>query len=63
MLGRIYSIALSAITAEAIVNGFGQLAFLNAVVFFASTGALLTAVAGVLISTWFVPSKIDFWLR
>ena len=63
MLGRIYSIALSAITAEAIVNGFGQLAFLNAVVFFASAGALVTAVVGVLVSTWLVPSRTNFWLR
>jgi signal transduction histidine kinase len=63
MLGRIYSIALSAITAEAIVNGFGQLAFLNSSVFFVSAGALVTAVFGVLVSTWLVPSKTNFWLR
>ncbi len=63
MLGRIYSIALSAITAEAIVNGFGQLAFLNPIVFFVSAGALVTAVVGVLVSTWFVPSRTNFWLR
>jgi signal transduction histidine kinase len=63
MLGRIYSIALSAITAEAIVNGFGQLAFLNSSVFFVSAGALVAAVFGVLVSTWLVPSKTNFWLR
>jgi signal transduction histidine kinase len=63
MLGRIYSVALSAITAEAIVNGFGQLAFLNSSVFFVSAGALVTAVFGVLVSTWLVPSKTNFWLR
>ena len=63
MLGRIYSIALSAITAEAIVNGFGQLAFLNSSVFFVSAGALVTAVFGALVSTWLVPSKTNFWLR
>ena len=63
MLGRIYSIALSAITAEALVNGFGQLAFLNPIVFFVSAGVLLTAVVGVLVSTWLVPSMTNFWLR
>jgi signal transduction histidine kinase len=63
MLGRIYSIALSAITAEAIVNGFGQLAFLNPIVFFVSAGALVTAVLGVLVSTWLIPSRTNFWLR
>ena len=63
MLGRIYSIALSVITAEALVNGFGQLAFLNPIVFFVSAGVLVTAVVGVLVSTWLVPSMTNFWLR
>jgi signal transduction histidine kinase len=63
MLGRIYSIALCAITAEAIVNGFGQLAFLNSFVFFVSAGALVTAVLGVVVSTWLAPSGTNFWLR
>ena len=63
MLGRIYSVALSAITAEAIVNGFGQLAFLNPIVFFVSAGLLVTAVIGVVVSAWLVPSGMNFWLR
>jgi signal transduction histidine kinase len=63
MLGRIYSIALTAITAEAIVNGFGQLSFLNPIVFFVSAGLLVSAVAGVAITTWFMPGKTGFWLR
>ena len=63
MLGRIYSIALSAITAEAIVNGFGQLAFLNSTVFFVSAGLYVAAVIGVLVSAWFLPSATNFWLR
>lgn len=63
MLGRIYSIALSAITAEAIVNGFGQLAFLNSTVFFVSAGLYVAAVIGVLVSAWFIPKATNFWLR
>jgi len=63
MLGRIYSIALSAITAEALVNGFGQLSFLNPIIFFVSAGLLVSAVIGVVVSAWFVPSKINFWLK
>ena len=63
MLGRIYSVALSAITAEAIVNGFGQIAFLNPIIFFVSAGFLVTAVIGVVVSAWLVPSGMNFWLR
>jgi signal transduction histidine kinase len=63
MLGRIYSIALSAITVEAIVNGFGQLSFLNPTVFFVSAGLFVTAVIGVLFSAWFIPTTTNFWLR
>jgi signal transduction histidine kinase len=63
MLGRIYSVALTAITAEAIVNGFGQLSFLNPIVFFVSASVLVAAVLGVVVSTWFVPSSTNFWLR
>ena len=63
MLGRIYSIALSGITAEAIVNGFGQLGSLNPIIFFVSAGLLVAAVAGVVVSAWFAPSRIIFWLR
>jgi two-component sensor histidine kinase len=63
MLGRIYSIALSAITAEAIVNGFGQLAFLNSTVFYVSAGLYVAAVIGVLVSAWFIPKATNFWLR
>ena len=63
MLGRIYSVALTAITAEAIVNGFGQLSFLNPIVFFVSASFLVAAVLGVVVSTWFVPSSTNFWLR
>jgi signal transduction histidine kinase len=63
MLGRIYSIALFAITAEAIVNGFGQLRFLNPIVFFVSAGVLVTAVLGVVVATWILPAKTNFWLR
>ena len=63
MLQRIYSIALSAIVAEAIVNGFGQLGFLNQIVFYASAGTLVAAVLGVLIAAWLAPSMSSFWLR
>lgn len=63
MLGRIYSIALIAITTEAIVNGFGQLAFLNSTVFFVSAGLFVVAVIGVFVSAWFTPSATNFWLR
>ena len=63
MLGRIYSIALIAITTEAIVNGFGQLAFLDSTIFFVSAGLFVASVIGVFVSAWFVPSKTNFWLR
>ena len=63
MLGRIYSIALIAITTEAIVNGFSQLSFLNSTVFFVSAGLFVASVIGVFVSAWFVPSKTNFWLR
>jgi signal transduction histidine kinase len=63
MLERIYSIALSAIVAEAIVNGFGQLNFLNKIVFYISTGILLAGVVGVLGAAWFAPTASRFWLR
>ena len=63
MLGRIYSIALIAITAEAIVNGFRQLAFLNSTIFFVSAGLYVASVIGVLVSAWFLPSATNFWLR
>lgn len=63
MLGRIYSIALVAISAEALVNGFGQLIFLNEAVFFVSAGLLVTAVIGVVVSQWLIPGQINFWLR
>ena len=63
MLGRIYSMALIAITTEAIVNGFGQLSFLNPAVFFVSTGLFVASVIGVLVSAWFLPAKTNFWLR
>lgn len=63
MLGRIYSIALSAITAEALVNGFGQLRFLNPIVFYVSAGTFVAAVLGVLVTAWAFPSKTNFWYR
>ena len=63
MLGRIYSIALIAITAEAIVNGFRQLALLNSTVFFVSAGLYVATVIGVLVSAWFIPKATNFWLR
>ena len=63
MLGRVYSIALVAITIEALVNGFSQLAFLNQPVFFVSVSLLTVAVVGVAISQWFIPSQIIFWLK
>ena len=63
MLGRIYSVALSAITAEAIINGFGQLSYLNPIVFFLSISVLVATVIGVIVSAWFLPSKTTFWLR
>lgn len=62
MLGRIYSIALIAISAEAIVNGFGQLSFLNPNIFFISAGFFVGAVFGVVFSAWFLPSVSNFWL-
>lgn len=62
MLGRIYSVALSAITAEALINGFGQLSFLNSAVFFFSASVLVATVIGVIISAWLLPSKATFWL-
>lgn len=63
MLGRIYSLALIAITTEALVNGFGQLAFLNSTVFYVSAGFFVASVLGVFVSTWFIPSKTNFWLK
>ena len=63
MLGRIYSIALSAITAEAIVNGFGQIRFLNPIVFYVSAGTFVAAVLGVLVTAWAFPAKTNFWYR
>lgn len=63
MLGRIYSIVLIAITVEAIVNGFGQLSFLNPTVFFVSATLFVAAVTGVLVSAWFIPSRTNIWLR
>jgi len=63
MLGRVYSLVLIAITSEAIVNGFRQLSFLNPTVFFVSAGFFASAVFGVFVSTWFIPSKTNFWLR
>jgi signal transduction histidine kinase len=63
MLGRIYSVALIAITAEAMVNGFGQLSFLNATVFFVSASFFVISAIGVFASAWFLPSSTNFWLR
>jgi signal transduction histidine kinase len=63
MLGRVYSIALIAIMTEAIVNGLGQLAFLNPLVFLTSASLVLVCVLGVVISQWFIPSQANFWLR
>ena len=63
MLGRVYSIALIAITSEAIVNGFGQLSFLNPAVFFVSASLFVASVIGVLVSAWFLPAKTNYWLR
>jgi len=63
MLGRTYSIALIAITTEAIANGFGQIRFLNPNVFFVSATLFIASVIGVFVSTWFLPSRTNFWLR
>lgn len=63
MLGRVYSIALIAIMTEAIVNGLGQLAFLNPLVFWTSASLVFVCVLGVVISQWFVPAQVNFWLR
>jgi signal transduction histidine kinase len=63
MLGRIYSLALLAITIEALVNGFRQLQYLNFWVFVASATAAVIAVVGVFISQWFVEAHTLFWLR
>jgi signal transduction histidine kinase len=63
MLGRVYSIALIAIMTEALVNGFGQLPFLNPLVFWISASLVVAGVLGVVISQWFIPSQVNFWLR
>lgn len=63
MLGRTYSIALIAITTEAIANGFGQLSYINPNVFFVSATLFIASVIGVFVSTWFLPSRTNFWLR
>lgn len=63
MLGRIYSIALVAIITEALVNGFGQIEYLNQVVFWMSAVSITVVVAGVVLSQWFVQAQANFWLR
>ncbi len=63
MLGRVYSIALVAITAEALVNGFSQISYLNQPVFYVSVFLLIATVIGVVGSQWLVPSHSSFWLR
>lgn len=63
MLGRIYSIALAVVMTEALVNGFSQLEFLDPVIFWASAIAIILAVLGVVVSQWFIPSQVNFWLR
>ena len=63
MLGRIYSIALTVVMTEALVNGFAQLEFLDPVIFWVSAIAVTLAVLGVVGSQWFIPTQVDFWLR
>lgn len=62
MLGRIYSIALLAIMVEALVNGFGQLRYLNPVVFFISAALIVVTTLGVIINQWFF-SFSKRWLQ
>ncbi|MFM7014216.1 MAG: sensor histidine kinase [Actinomycetota bacterium] len=62
MLGRVYSIALLAITTEALVNGFREIDRLNQLVFFVSVGLFGISVLGVIISHWFFKDGIG-WLR
>jgi hypothetical protein len=63
MLVRIYSIALIAVSAEAVVNGFRQLDFLNSSVFYISASLFLATVTGVFFSAWYFPLWTNFWLR
>ena len=63
MLGRVYAIALVAITSEALVNGFSQIGYLNQPVFFVSAFLLCATVIGIVGSQWLVPSHSDFWVR
>ncbi len=63
MLGRVYSIALVAVIAEALVNGFSQISYLNQPVFYVSVFLLIATVIGVVGSQWLVPSHSSFWLR
>jgi signal transduction histidine kinase len=62
MLGRVYSLALAAITIEALVNGYRQLSYLNQPVFFFSAVVFISAVIGVVITQWFY-SDGKFWLQ
>jgi hypothetical protein len=62
MLGRIYSLALLAITTEALVNGFNEIQYLNPIVFFISVGLLALVVTGIFVSQWFSADGV-FWLK
>jgi signal transduction histidine kinase len=62
MLGRIYSIALTAIMLEAFANGFVTLQFLNKPIFFGSVAIYFAAVLGVVASQWFIKGA-KFWLQ
>lgn len=63
MLGRVYSIALLAVITEALVNGFGQISYLNPVIFWLSAAAISIVVIGVLVSQWLITAQVNFWLR
>lgn len=63
MLGRIYAVALVAITLEALINGFGQIQFLNPTVFFGSVAIFIAVVTGVVITQFFGVGNSSFWLK
>lgn len=63
MLGRVYSVALSLVVTEALVNGFSQIEYLNSVIFFLSSFAITSCAFGVLLTQWFFEARTSFWLR
>ena len=62
LIASIYSFLLVAVVSEAIVNGFGQLQYLNYVVFMSSVSLVALLVIGFLISHFVFQSPL-FWFR